>query len=93
MSTPEVVSPVIHLNGTSKDRLLESLSDAYHALSIAYEKLRECAPNGRDYYPQPGLMEKAVEQHRQRQQHIQDVLTSIELECAAIDTSSEPTSP
>lgn len=87
MKTANVVTPIIHLNGTSKESLLEALENAYAAVREAMDKLRECAPNGRDYYPEPGRMDKAVAQHRQRQEHLQAVYDSIEAEAYAIATA------
>lgn len=85
----EVVTPIIHGNGTSKESLLEALKVAYSAVRDAMDKLRECAPNGRDYYPEPGRMEKAVAQHRQRQEHLQAVYDSIGDEALAISVGDE----
>ena len=79
-----VVTPIIHLNGTSREALSDALCEAYAAVNEALEKLRECAPNGRDYYPEPGRMDKALAQHRTRQEHLQAVLDSLGPEAEAI---------
>jgi len=47
-----MIKPTIHMNGTGFKTLMEQYEGAYRALSDALEKLYECAPNGRDYYPQ-----------------------------------------
>jgi hypothetical protein len=47
-----MIYPTIHPNGTTKERLLETIEGASLALKIAEEKLEQTAPNGRDYYPQ-----------------------------------------
>lgn len=65
-----MILPVIHLNGTSPDRLIEALADAMYALDKAYEATKQTAPNGRDYYPDPGRLEKAQEQFRRWLQSI-----------------------
>ena len=44
--------PTVHLNGTSRDALIEQLSDAQFGIRQAIELLGKAAPNGRDYYPQ-----------------------------------------
>jgi len=44
--------PTIHLNGTSRQELLDQLSDAVLALERAIGKLQLAHPNARDYYPQ-----------------------------------------
>lgn len=85
MAKPELIAPIVHLNGTSKESLLEARQEVYDALNEAYRALREIAPNGRDYYVKPGLMEKAVEQHRRRQQVLDDLMKEIEAEMEAID--------
>ena len=45
------MKPIIHLNGTSKDDLLQQYLDAGHALKAALTAMSMAAPNGRDYYP------------------------------------------
>jgi hypothetical protein len=79
-----VIVPIIHLNGTSPDRLCEALSDVYYSASQLMEVLKQAAPNGRDYYPMPGLFDKACEQHRARMQSVTDLQTSIEKEIEGI---------
>lgn len=59
--------PTIHLNGTSKERLIESLCEASQALDLAYSALKQTAPNGRDYYPQgPDALTIATDEHIRR---------------------------
>jgi hypothetical protein len=45
------MKPIVHLNGTSKDSLLQQYLDAGHALETALEAMHGAYPNGRDYYP------------------------------------------
>ena len=52
MST--VSLPTVHLNGTSRDTLLEGYIAALDALRLAREALQAAAPNARDYYVQAG---------------------------------------
>lgn len=47
-----LLPPTIHLNGTSKDELLNQLEAVVSALEAALAALNAAAPNGRDYYPQ-----------------------------------------
>jgi hypothetical protein len=47
-----MLAPTIHVNGTSADRLISAVCDAGSAIDDAMAKLREVAPNARDYYPQ-----------------------------------------
>ena len=77
--------PIVHDNGTSKQSLLDSRDDVYDALRAVLERLRDMAPNGRDYYPDPGRMERAVELHRARGQYVLDLMTAIEAEMDAIN--------
>jgi recombinational DNA repair ATPase RecF len=79
------IVPIIHLNGSGKQNLMEARQGLCHALREAERALREMAPNGRDYYPVDGLFEKAVAQHRQRQQTLQRLLAEIEAEMEMID--------
>jgi hypothetical protein len=46
--------PTVHLNGTSRDTLLEGYIAALDALRLATEALQASAPNARDYYVQAG---------------------------------------
>jgi hypothetical protein len=70
--------PIIHLNGTSKQSLLEQLEEVYLALSAALDAMRKASPNGRDYYPQPGRMEKALLVHRRRMLGVSSLMVEVE---------------
>lgn len=75
---PVLVAPIVHLNGTSKERLLDALGEAWNALTVtAYDALKETAPNGRDYYPVPGLLEKATDQHMRRLKALDELAEEI----------------
>ena len=77
--------PTVHLNGTSKDELVQQLNDLYLALGDAMDVLAKAGPNGRDYYPDPGRMEKAIMQHQRRGQVLRDLRAEIEEEIRLID--------
>jgi hypothetical protein len=47
-----MMTPTIHLNGTSRDELVSQYVAALDALHNAMQALIKMAPNGRDYYPQ-----------------------------------------
>jgi hypothetical protein len=83
---PEIVLPIIHMNGTSAKSLIEERNMAYNALQEAYGFLKHMAPNGRDYYPEPGRMEKATAQHLRRLSVIHDLMNELEFEIAEIDS-------
>lgn len=86
MSTEtDVVLPIVHLNGTSKDRLMANLNNVWDALDKVFHAMREASPNGRDYYPDPGRMDLAVAQHRRRMQMITDLQQELTEEIEGID--------
>ena len=80
-----LVLPIIHMNGDTRETLIGNLSELYTALREADRALCQCGPNGRNYYPVPGLMEKAVEQHRRRQATLAALIAEIEAEAIALD--------
>lgn len=59
--------PVIHLNGTSKDALIEGYCEMIYALNDALSALHRNGPNGRDYYPNGETsLTKALTEHQRR---------------------------
>lgn len=83
-ATQNIITPIIHLNGTSKAMLIEELSRAYDAIQSAFYAMGRAAPNGRDYYPEPGRMEKALEQHTRRMKTLSALMDEIETEISMI---------
>lgn len=78
--------PTIHLNGTSKDRLVATLCEASQALDLAYSALKQTAPNGRDYYPQGGdAFSNANDEHVERLLKVDSVKKEIDELTLAID--------
>ena len=62
-----MIKPTIHLNGTSKESLLDQVTDAREALNAAIGALNNAAPNARDYYPQgDSAFIQATLEHRNR---------------------------
>lgn len=58
--------PLVHKNGTSRDVLLEQLTDLMRALRDAEDVLGKASPNGRDYYPLgPNALREAQSKHRE----------------------------
>lgn len=53
--------PVIHLNGTSAEDLLEGYVEAKRAVDAAYDAVMKSNPNGRDYYLKPGTLSQAIQ--------------------------------
>jgi hypothetical protein len=71
--------PTIHINGTSRERLLEGLVAANDALLKAQQAVAETAPNARDYYPQgPDAIRAAEREHYSRLTRIINVRQELE---------------
>ena len=81
----KIIVPIVHLNGTGKQELIRQRDDAWRALDKAYKAIVAMSPNGRDYYPQPGLMEQAVAQSERRQRLIHSIMEEIEFEIGEIN--------
>lgn len=81
-----MMTPTIHLNGTSRTTLLEALCDAEVAIDAAYRALKHCAPNGRDYYPQgPHALQEATNEHLDRLQRLDEIKAEVTNLIIAID--------
>lgn len=83
-----VILPIVHLNGTSASSLIDARIKAYEALHEALDAFSEVAPNGRDYYPEPGRMKKAIEQHNRRCEAIFEITKELEYEIGEIEKYS-----
>jgi hypothetical protein len=82
----DVILPIIHPNGTSPERLINPLDDAYIALSEAMDRLKCTAPDARDYHVGcSGVYDLALEQHDRRMQTITDLMTEIEEQIVGIE--------
>jgi len=64
--TSERTLPTIHLNGSSRQRLVEDAQTAYSALNAALETLCAMRPHQRDYYVSPDTWAPASEEHSRR---------------------------
>lgn len=74
----ELILPCIHLNGSSKDSLVDGYCTTIVSINRAIELLIDCSPNARDYYPLgDDAFKKATEQHKARIQKLRDVLAEI----------------
>ena len=80
----KTVAPCVHLNGTSRDQLVENLSPVVQAIEYAYIALKQAAPNGRDYYIGTVTLSQALDQHRQRQTMLDNLVASFATELALI---------
>lgn len=78
--------PTIHMNGTTKDALIESLCEASQTLDLAYQALKQTAPNGRDFYPQgPAALNAATDEHCDRLRRLDGIKKEIDALTLAID--------
>lgn len=81
-STP--VLPVLHMNGSGKDRLVNEVGNAHAALTGARDTMRGMGPNERDYYPVPGLFEKARAQHWNQIDRLNEIIDELQAICDGI---------
>jgi hypothetical protein len=73
-----LTTPTIHINGTSRDELLECLIDARQAVRTAIDAVCTTAPHGRDYYPQgDAAFIKARDEHLARLKRLHDVVAEL----------------
>ena len=83
--------PVIHLNGSGKQNLLDQLGTAAKSLYDSVSALQQAAPHQRDYYindPDGSKFAAAQKEHRDRLDRLSSVLE--ELQEIAINISQQP---
>ena len=81
-----MMTPTIHLNGTSKESLTEALCEAVHAIHEAGRALAQTCPNGRDYYPQGNeAISTAMREHESRMDRLRAVVRELEEIAESID--------
>jgi len=74
-----MMTPTIHLNGTSAEELLEQYRKVLEALREAHRAMAEAAPHGRDYYVQgTGAPSRAIHQHVDRLKAITELIEDYE---------------
>lgn len=69
MTTPAFPLPTIHLNGTSRDALLEEYNEAYKKLIEFKEAFRAITLNARDYYVQSNTAFYSARTERDLMEH------------------------
>tara|TARA_R110002020_G_scaffold357634_1_gene569993 strand:+ start:193 stop:480 length:288 start_codon:yes stop_codon:yes gene_type:complete len=76
--TKEYPMPTVHMNGTSKEMLLEGNTDILHKIHNLEDTICNCVFHGRDYYVHPledtvigGAYGVALEE---RQKHLKNLL-------------------
>ena len=78
-------APIVHLNGSGMDNLIDGLCGASQALNGAYEVMRRICPNGRDYYPLGAVaMGRAEAEHRSRLERLDAIKAEIDAIAEAI---------
>jgi hypothetical protein len=87
--TAQPVLPVIHLNGTSREALIQDRVKVGRAVNAALEALMQACPNGRDYYPVDGLMQRAMAQHERRVAVLRGLIAEIYAEIDGIDEARQ----
>lgn len=66
--------PSIHLNGTSKQELLDQYTESAGAVWQAIKTLADNCPNARDYYVQSNdAIKQAIEEHINRLKRLESV--------------------
>lgn len=66
--------PVIHLNGSARQNLVDDYCAAAGALRLAIEAAENAAPNARDYYPLgPEAFRAAVADHGWRIRGLREI--------------------
>ncbi len=79
MDKPTPQAPVINLNGTSANSLVEEYKTASHALREAINAVQNITVHGRDYQTAPeGCYQKARSEQTARLQKLETVLEEIE---------------
>jgi hypothetical protein len=71
--------PTVHLNGTSKESLLNGYRVAMAAVRLAINAVQSTAPHGRDYYVQKdNPLQAAITEHSKRLQVLEHVYNELE---------------
>ncbi len=87
ISPNTIILPIVHMNGTSRQELLQLRKDLYRAIGQAQHALAEMSPNGRDYYPEKGRLQKAIDQHARRHNMLHDLKAEILMEAELLQDS------
>jgi hypothetical protein len=82
--------PTVHLNGTSREELMQQLRTAIDAIDAAIDACQKAAPHGRDYYPQGSeVIQTAMTQHYHRLNRLEDVRRELQVIGEAIINGKE----
>jgi hypothetical protein len=81
----EIIVPVVNLNGTSAERLLEGYREALDALRAARSAMHMISPHGRDYQTEERTVYmEAADQHQSRLRALDQMYQEIELIALAV---------
>ncbi len=70
--------PTVHLNGTSRNSLVDQYQNAANAVRTAIDTVAQNGPHGRDYYVVDGAFEAARKEHQARLDKLRSVLHEID---------------
>jgi len=85
MNAKNLVFPTVHLNGTSKQALLDQLSAAMIAVHNAGRALAQATPHARDYYVQGSeQIFAALDQHGARLRKLTEIADELQTIADAI---------
>lgn len=86
-----MMTPTIHLNGTSGDDLLSQTTDAMLALSDAIRALQNAGPHGRDYYLHGNsAFPRALQEHEDRLTKLEAVRADLVIISESIHAQMTP---
>ena len=84
-----MTSPIVHINGTSADALVDGYMSAAEAVDAAIRAMYETSPHARDYYLIDGLYTKAIEEHASRVDRLRAVSDELKSLVVAVIESEE----
>jgi hypothetical protein len=62
-----MITPTVHLNGTSREELLDQFRECYRSINDTLDIICKAAPHGRDYYPKGDMaLPQAQKDHERR---------------------------
>lgn len=73
MNTADIVKPIVCLNGSGRDALIQEQLEAIDGIDHALEALADAAPHARDFQLKPELYSLARTQHEHRVEAISKV--------------------
>ena len=84
-----MMKPILNLNGTSADALIEVRLDAREAVFALIAALGSVAPNGRDYIGHPDAFKRDQEIHAERIRFLDRLQNELLDEATAIQEAAQ----